>query len=401
MTRPRILIVVYGGGHIAAVLSIIRELRSRDRADVVVLGLTTAMAVLRREGIPALGYVDFIEPGDESALALGARLSMGLPEGGPVAPAESRAYLGINYRELEDRLGPAEAEERYRMEGRGAFLPLRFLGRILDRVRPDLVLSTNSPRSEQAALEAAAARGIPQVCIKDMFGTSDLERLSQPGFGGVLCVFSESIKRKLVALGRSPAEIEVTGNPDFDRLSRPDLAERAAKLRGTFGWEENRVLLWASHLWQCDPPFPGRVEKELMEICRRNPSWRLMIRPHPSEVRSAVELPSWALLSRGGDDLAVQLAAADVTVTMVSTVGLQARLLGKRMVSVVPSCGTDRDLYQRNDLATRCTTELESLESVLKEALSMPEGRPDGFPLVGTATENVLQVVRRLLAVDV
>jgi hypothetical protein len=84
----------------------------------------------------------------------GSSLMQGL--GGPVAdPQETVAYLGLSMADLIADVGPEEAELAYRQFGRQAFLPVRTLDRILRQVAPDLVVCTNSPRAERAAVLAA------------------------------------------------------------------------------------------------------------------------------------------------------------------------------------------------------------------------------------------------------
>ena len=56
MSRPRILFVTYGGGHVRMVLPVVRALQARGTVDVQVLALTTAHAFLAREGIATEGY---------------------------------------------------------------------------------------------------------------------------------------------------------------------------------------------------------------------------------------------------------------------------------------------------------------------------------------------------------
>ena len=396
MRMPRILFVTYGGGHVNVVLPLIRRIQAEGWAEPLVVGLTTAAAVLRREGIPHFGFKDFLEPGDADALAEGDRLVAELPAGGTVDTEESRAYLGISYHELVEASGREEAERLYRDQGRIVFLPRKYLARILDRLRPDLVVATNSPRAEQAALEVAEERGLPSLCIKDHLGVWEMDRLARPGFGGRLCVFSESVKREIVARGRPADEITVTGNPDFDHLLRPGLAEEGRQLRRERGWDDlTRVIVWASHTWPARPEMPQQIEQGLLEANARHPEWRLVIRRHPSEPPLDAPLPPRVLSSGREEDLATLLMASDLVVTMLSTVGLQARLLGKRMMSIIlPTETPDVDLYHKHGLATRYLTDLAPLERSLVEALAEPESFPTGFPTLGAATDNVLTVIR-------
>lgn len=381
------------------VLPVIRRLRAEGWAEPLVLALTTAANIVEREGIPHFGFKDFIEPSDSDAIEEGDRLIAELPPGSTVDLEESRAYLGISFNELVQTWGRDEAERRYREKGRIVFLPRKYLERIIDRLQPDLVVATNSPRAEQAALEVAVERGLPAICVKDHLGVWEMDRLARPGFGGRLCVFSESVKREIAARGRPPGEITVTGNPDFDRLLHPGLADGGRRLRRERGWDDaTKVLVWASHTWPDRPEMPRQIEEVLLDATARHPDWRLVLRRHPSEALSAEPLPPRVQLSGREDDLATLIMASDIVVTILSTVGLQARLLGKRMMSVVlPTDTTDTDMYQKHGLATRYVTDLAPIEQALVDALAEPETFPPGFPTLGAATDNVLKVIREEL----
>src|SRR4051812_13827461 len=201
------------------VLPVARALQASGRARVQVLGLTTAAAVVREAGLPLLQVKDFVDAGDARALQHGERLAAAM---GPVAdPDETRAYLGLSYAELESQHGIEGAEQRYAQDGRQAFLPVRLLERILRRVRPDLVVATNSPRGERAAVLAARKLGLPSVCIVDLFAIDEVRWIGQPGYADRICVLNAHVRDFLVRAGRQPDEVVVTGNPAFDALHAP------------------------------------------------------------------------------------------------------------------------------------------------------------------------------------
>ncbi len=339
-----VLFACYGSGHVRMVLPVARALQDSGRARVQVLGLTTAAAEVREAGLPLLQLKDFVEPGDAAALRKGEELARGL--GTIVDPEETHAYLGLGYTELETRHGPLEAARRYAQDGRQAFLPVRLLERILRRVGPDLLVATNSPRAERAAILAARARGLPAVCLVDLFAIDEVRWIGQPGYADRICVLNEEVRQFIVGAGRSPAEVVATGNPAFDALRDPVVAEAGRELRRLHGWDRARVLLWpmqdepARHPFDGrsgDPALPGRVQQALVDWTLQAPGRVLCVRPRPGQPAPA--LPAGAQLVVTGQDWPLHplLHAVDMVVTLTSTVGLEGRLAGARLVQVTGS----------------------------------------------------------------
>ena len=111
----KVLFACYGSGHVRMLLPVARALRDSGRAQVQVLGLTTAAADVRAAGLPLLQVKDFVQPGDEAALAIGEELAHSL--GSVVDPGETRAYLGLCYAELAAQYGPEQAARRRSTKG--------------------------------------------------------------------------------------------------------------------------------------------------------------------------------------------------------------------------------------------------------------------------------------------
>src|SRR4051812_19011878 len=151
----KVLFVAYGGGHVEMCLPVMRALRALvSGCEVKILALTTAAGVARRAGEEPLGFRGFCRSDD--AMRYGEQL-LGDQLHPDVAREESLAYLGLNFLEWEEALGEEGAWARWRSVGRQGFRPARLMQRILSELRPDIVVATNSPRSEQAAIEAAHA----------------------------------------------------------------------------------------------------------------------------------------------------------------------------------------------------------------------------------------------------
>lgn len=400
---PKALFVTYGGGHVTMVVPVALDLQRRKGWEVQVLALTMARPAVDAAGLPALGFRDLIERGDEAALARGADLAAEHHQDGLGIPREeSIAYLGLSYADLERQVGAEEAVRRFGELGRRAFLPFGPIQRLLDRIRPDVVIATDSPRSEEAALRLARKNGLPSVCIVSLFGLDwESVTLREPGYGDRVVVMSDWVRDNLIALGRRPAEIVVTGNPAFDRLNDPDLPRQGDALRAEKGWRDRKVILWASQP-QPAQELPPRMMELLLAAVERHPDWHLVYRPHPNEPGLPVPSHPRVSVSPRTENLAVLLRAIDVAVVMTTTVGIEAALSGRPLVKVCLSPFDAYAPYEKMDLALP-VRRLEELEASLAAALSdTPEARRmeearNRFPPPGGAAGRVADVIAGLV----
>lgn len=331
-----VFLTMYGGAHVALAVPLMHELARRGHR-LTVLALTTAGPACERHGIPHCRPIAFAELAHPLVQRLGRRL---LPrhhtDGIGLSEDESIAYLGESFRELVEDLGEEAAEDLYAEQGLNAFFPVRFLTRALRAVAPDAVVSTDSPRMERAALHAARRLCLPGLCAVSSFPDIGMHFLRQPEHGDVLCVYSDKVRRQFVDVGRDPARIFVTGNPAWDALADPaPRAQRDAARRERGLTNADTVVLWAEQPEPGNEELPRRVRYELNRICRATPGWRLLVRLHPSSTDPAKErIPDGALASPRTEPLLSALHVADVVVTLTSTVGYEALLLGKPAVIV-------------------------------------------------------------------
>jgi hypothetical protein len=397
----KVLFACYGSGHVRMVVPVARALQAAGLARVEVLGLTTAAAVVRAEGLPLLQVKDFVDGGDEAALARGRELvaQMGAVEDA----AESAAYLGLCYAELEEAFGPVEAQQRYARLARQAFLPVRTMARILQRVQPDLLVVTNSPRAERAAMLAARQLNIPGVCLVDLFVVDEVRWIGAADYGQRVCVLNEGVKTFLIDAGRRADQVVVTGNPAFDALHEPANTQRALELRQQRGWEGRRVILWPSQAEpethpfdgsRGDPHLPHRVLERIAGWVMRNNDAVLCVRPRAGEPPPV--LPDGDRIVVTGQDwpLPVLLHAVDVVVTLTSTVGLEGHLCGARLIQVLGSVFDAAMPLARFGVADAAVS-LDGLERALDEWSKAPHRET---PLAQPpATARVLDVISEFL----
>lgn len=396
MQTRTVLFVAYGAGHINMLLPVILACRERQDLEPVVMALTTAVESARRHGLASVGFADLVREGDEEALQMGVALAEELGPAARIDPRETIAYLGLSYMDLVRRIGREAAAARYTQMGRAAFLPISVMERAFERFRPALIVATNSPRAEQAALLLARERAIPSVCIVDLFDPRAFEdRLAHPGYGTRICVYFDAVRRRLVTMGRPADEIVVTGNPDFDRLADPGLVQAGAEYRARVCGAHKHVILWARQADPKEGDLYDRVESALLDAASTRSNWCLVVRPHPNDPDPERRLSGSAVLSRPDEPLGVVLHACDIVVTATSTVGLQGVALGKPMVTANWAQAAERAPFAELGLAIGASS-VEVLVDLVDQALVTPPP-PLPLPPLGGATQRVIRVMDELL----
>lgn len=334
-------------------IPIARELTRLGR-PFTFLGLTSAISALQAAGIPAIGFRDLPGSSDDEVQRWGKHLAKDLSAGGVVTYEETVAYLGASFRDLVRQFGEEEAWQRYGRAGRQAFFPVPTLRRAIQHLAPRLVVATNSPRAERAAIVAAGQLGVPSMCVVDLFALQEVKWIGQPGYATKICVLNESVRRMFLEHGRQAHEIEVTGNPAFDRLTAPETIAAGAELRRARGWNDGRrSVLWASQVEperhpfdgrEGDPMLPRRIERALRDLVTTQPGLRLVIRYHPNEHVEFVPAAN-VELSPVSEPVSALLHAVDAVVVTASTVGLEAAIAGRPVISVDLSLFTLDTLY--------------------------------------------------------
>ncbi len=397
----KVLFVAYGSGHIKMVVPVAQALAASGKATPVVLALTTAAPVARAAGLEVIQFKDFVTKSDHAALELGRQLMQGL--GGPVAdPQESAAYLGLSMADLIADVGTEEAQRAYRQFGRQAFLPVPTLRRILRRVASDLVVCTNSPRAERAAVLAARQLGIPSICMVDLFAMDEVKWIGAADYADRVCVLNESVREFLVAAGRAPEQVVVTGNPAFDALNAPAAQAQGRQMRAAQGWSHRRVILWPTQVEPAlhpfdgrsgDPSLPTRALAAVMQWVRDRSDAVLCIRARAGEAVPTVPADPRIVLMGQDWPLAPLLHATDLVVTLNSTVGLEGHLAGCRLIQVLGSVFDQAMPLARYGIADAAIP-VDGIPQALEHWVDAPRL---AMHLQVPATQQVLAVVGRFL----
>lgn len=299
--------------------------------EVAFFALTTAVVSLRNTDIKYYTYTDFFDTSEVKNIG---RKLINSVDSNILPVRDSSIYLGQNYIDLVSDLGSKNAKELYDKAGRYAFHPLESMTRVLLKLKPDLVVSTSSPRSEKAIIYAAGKLRIKSIVLSDLFVERPLSWFSDQNFATKICVPSNFAKEVLIKNGRASDDIVITGNPAFDNLV---LASKDQKKPKNFSYR----VLWASqpepeYLAENDsygdPLLPIKIESKLIEIFNTRRDWKLIIRNHPNETPR--EYPDYIEISNNDEMLSVLLPTIDLVLTCTSIVGFEALILGKGFITI-------------------------------------------------------------------
>lgn len=404
-SEKTILFLSYGGGHAEAIAPVIKEITQEESHKIIVMSLTTANVTMAKYDIPFVSFKDFAHLVSDTAKDIGHNL-VGLDSASSLVPhLESVYYHGINMLDLIESVGEETAYEQFDSIGRQSFYPRNFMIKLLKYLSVDLLVTTNSPRTEMAAVDAAGSLGIKSICIVDLFAKREVEWLGRAGFATKICVLNNSVKQMLLNSSRKENEIVVTGNPSFDNLTKEETILSGQLFREQKGWANNELitLLYASqpepkkHPFcdiEGDPELPKKIEHELRDFIENNSNFRLVVRHHPSESREFLQQER-VYRSLSDENLHCLLHAVDIVIVTASTVGLEASLIGKLVLSVDCSIFSEDAPYSEMGISkgTKDPSTLGSL--ILSEAKDYI--RKDTPVENNNATGKILQVIDSLI----
>ncbi len=291
----RILSVSYGGGHTRMVLPVLRELQKvRPEFDISVMALSTGAATARAAGFNPLGFRDFLDEDiHQTALAHGKRLAVDHHASHTgILYEESVAYLGLSFLDLELTHGEDEAARIFAENGRSCFLPVSTMARIFAIVKPNMLLTTNSPRAELAARRVARSLSIPSLLLTDLLGKGNFmtDMLVTHHCSASKTAFENHQSHKLIQADH----YHLTGNPAMDRsVASINSTERAEWLSDHFpnvAPLSPKVLVAEQYgyMHESEEYYVAFTAEQITEnlqgvvkACKHNGAIA-MIRPHPS-----------------------------------------------------------------------------------------------------------------------
>ena len=381
----------------AALAPVAKKLEASGH-EVVFLALTTAKQYLDKQKISSIGFRDLLFLADKNALEIGEKLAAELYNvrssatqaahlngasprdarpNNAVSYEESVAYLGMSFSDLIAEKGEAEAEKLYTAQKRQAFLPVRTLRKALEHYKPDVVVSTNSPRAERAAIMAAGELKIPAVCVVDLFALQERQWIGASGFADRICVLNAAVKEMFLDCGRGEDEIVVTGNPAFDVLLTDSARTKGQEMQAGRGWNDGKInILFASqpepelHPFNDkigNPSLPDDIENLLRSFVGNNDGFRLVVRYHPSQNIVFKEGKN-VQFSPTSDEISAVLHACDMVITITSTVAAQGSIIGKPVITVDKSIFTEDAPYAEMGISVGVKDLQELTDAILEQS---------------------------------
>ncbi len=403
--NKNIFFACYGGGHAAMMMPVIKRLSENNRINMTILALTTGYDYLTSHGIKCKSYSDFTNLisskswekygteiiGDESSYT------------GMISYNESLAYHGINFYDLVEQYGEYEALSLYNEMTRQSFYPINFMIKLLSFLKPDLVIATNSPRSEKAAIVAARKLNIASICMVDLFALQEYQWIACNNYANKVFVLNEEVKNFLVIKGRNPDDILVTGNPAFDRILSIDALDKSRYLKKTKYTNDKINILYASQPEPAVHPFndkmgdvnlPRSIENVLRYFVSDKENFRLVVRYHPSENIDFTESKN-CILSPNTEDLHSMLHCMDLVIVTSSTVGLEASIANIPVISVDRSIFTSDAPYSQMGISIGLSHE-SMLPLTLNKYTELKINKAHSKNHC-SATENVCQNILKII----
>lgn len=404
----KILFCCYGGGHVQSLIPVIKKLNILNKYDIKVFGLTIAGEILRQNQIDYFSYKDLLFNNPIIIRNIGTQLSTTF-NSQKVNKEETITYLGANMQELIDTYGIEKAEEFYEKKGRSCFYPLSLMTQLIQAEKPDLVVATNSPRTEKAIIQAASNLNIPTLCLIDGFAKYESEWIASPSFCKYVGVISNSVKKSLINLGKAEKDIYITGNPAFDHFLSPcSLDEQTDIKKRLFINKEQKVIMYApspegsQHIFTGEPAdsyLPEKTLDKLITFINVRKDLFLIIRPHPSQKfeLNLGSLPNNIFYDQG-NDLRLMLSISDVVVTFGSTVGIQAQLLNKPIICCNQSVYANDIDYEDFGYVKRIHS-INELETAINQELNKEKVLRNQHTKSNTsAAENVQKLIDEILS---
>jgi predicted glycosyltransferase len=168
-------------------------------------------------------------------------------------------------------------------------------------------------------------------------------------------VISTSVRKNLIKQGKEEKYVHITGNPAFDPFTAASSLKEITFMKKRLSINEHqKVIIYTPspegdrHIYTgqpTDPLLPEKILYHLLSVIKERKDLFLIIRPHPSQEFKVSSLPENTFYDEG-NDLKIMLSISDLVVTLGSTVGIQAQLLGKRIICCNQSIYANDTLYE-------------------------------------------------------
>lgn len=331
-----ILMACYGAGHVNTLLPIAKKLHQDENLNLKFIGFTTAKKVVEASGIPVLELGNIIQNKDDRILNYIKEI-VKTNQHPDIKYEDALNYNFIGLKDNINHFGEDKALSLFRKYGRKSYLPVQTFKNFFKENKFDLIITTNSPRFELAIQKAAHQLSIKSLSVTDLFNdVHEYKYICKGDYAGYLTVLSNNVKEFILEKGYR-GEIEVTGNPAFDKLLKEDNSNEVNKIRKLLKLNSKDKLI----LWACPPSNvdnncldPREVFSYLNDFTEKNINYKFIIRQHPNSkiFEKEFDLNNGIFCTK---DLSLEIClnACDILMTYNSTVLFQAAMLGKKLIT--------------------------------------------------------------------
>jgi len=345
-SQKTLLFLSYGGAHPYLLLPIIKAMKNKGY-KVKIASFTSGIQIYKKFGYQVISAKDITTKDDFRILKYGKILYQDLVKSQQniFDIEETIAYLGLSFNDYVDNIGDFQiAYDQYKKLGRSEFLPLTLIKRIFKLTCPDMLITTNSPRAEKAAIQYASSVNIPSLQITDLFCNYERYQLNATA----ICVANKVARNNLINNYSVDSErIYITGSPDFDKFIhlRTQLSKNKISIvRKKIGLEGGqKYLFWNDQKTIITGTSKKTFERNTM-ISLKNLSslvkivnqmnYKLIVKCHSSQ--NAEEFLNWCnknnAIFANNAQLSDYLLISDIVVGMSSTVLINAYNLGKPII---------------------------------------------------------------------
>ncbi|BCK22157.1 hypothetical protein O1D55_003086 [Vibrio cholerae] len=394
--KDKILMVCYGGGHVSIIEPL--YLSMKENYDITILALTAAAPYLERKKIPYVTFYDYKHLFPSKVVEYGKKLMLELETGNDINPKHSLYYLGCSYYDLVDNYGEVSAKKRYQLSGRSEFFPENTLNKIIGEIKPDIVVTTNSPRAERAALSAAKKRGVPTLCINDGVwiegATSGVADIDNENLACTICVLSQQVKDRILSKRTTGnSNIVVTGTPVFDSVKMIKREKSSSAITILYADCDLPESLPNYPNFKADPLLANKIRSKLDFLAKEH-GWNVIFRPHPNQ-NIDYSCFRYISISDKNESLHKRLAQSDLVITNISTVGVEAKVMGLGLVSIEGTVYNQYNSFYKLGMSTPIFSEDDIYEAV-KEEINKDNADLKNL-YQGSATENIISEIIMLL----
>ena len=336
----KVLFVSYGGGHINIINEVIKEIIKYKNIDFKVLALTTAydksVSLFSNKYIKKISdYKDLFKKDIEKINYYGSLiLEDNYNASSGISKEDTLIYLGLSMFELVQTHGEQKAFDLYNKKKRQAFLPIKTMKKILEYEDISLVVTTTSPRFEEASLTAANELGIETIQILDLFG----ELYPLPKANHIVCMnsyISESLKRQ----GLIKNKYYYFGQPAIEKTVKNILSIDKVIIKNKLELNSNKTLLYATqkpNIYNEDFSYYDFAGYEtindnifsIFEFLYEKYNINILVRLHPNEnfndYKKWFDKYNFVQYINNKCNLEESLAICDILLNQASTVSVEA-----------------------------------------------------------------------------